>query len=146
MNQYTTLKEKHQEEVNNFPMFFAFSNNQFDDGMKKLGLQPSEIDKVCSIGCGGYIRKTDGDSMTKMYRRHKKECREAIANDTTGEGYIYDMFRYELDNHEYCITCYDGDALDALGVTHEQVEADERMIKALSKAKKDIGDWYRDFG
>jgi len=38
MNSYLELKEKHQKEVNEFPMFFAFNDKQFKEGMKKFGL------------------------------------------------------------------------------------------------------------
>lgn len=36
---YVQMKERHQKEVNEFPMMWAFNNDQFAQGMKKLGLQ-----------------------------------------------------------------------------------------------------------
>lgn len=30
---YLELKKKHQKEFNEFPMFFAFNQKQFDEGM-----------------------------------------------------------------------------------------------------------------
>lgn len=50
MNAYKVLKEKRQQEVNSFPIAFAFSDQQFDEGMRKLGLNPTDTDKVYSIG------------------------------------------------------------------------------------------------
>ena len=38
-NKYDEIKEKHQQRVNNFPMIFAFSQEQLYEGMKKLGLK-----------------------------------------------------------------------------------------------------------
>ena len=66
--------------------------------------------------------------------RLKKE--NAIAADTTGDGFIFDMFVYELANHEYCITYDLEDTLDALGLTPEEVNADKRLSHGLNKAIK----------
>ena len=53
MNQYRVLKEKHEKEINNFPLMFAFSKKQFAEGMQKLGLKETNTDKIISIGVGG---------------------------------------------------------------------------------------------
>jgi hypothetical protein len=90
-NAYLALKRKHQEEVNNFPMMFAFSNKQFAEGMAKLGLTENDTDKIYSIGGGGYIRKTDSEALSEMFDRHNKEMKNAIDSDLTGEGFIFDM-------------------------------------------------------
>ena len=37
MTKYNELREKHQKEVNEFPIGFAFSDQQFEEQMKKLG-------------------------------------------------------------------------------------------------------------
>jgi hypothetical protein len=55
------VKSKQQQEINDFPMFFAFSEAQFNEGMKELGLRPSDTDKVCRLGwTGGFFLRTDG--------------------------------------------------------------------------------------
>lgn len=93
------MKEKHQKEVNEFPMFFAFSNKQFEEGMKKLGLESSETDKIYKFGkIGGFYRKTDVPRLKEMLNRHDEEMEKAIASD---DKFIFDMFHYELGNHEY---------------------------------------------
>lgn len=145
-NMYRELKNKHQDEVNSFPMVFAFSNQQFEESMDKLGLDPTETNKVCSIGAGGFILKTDKEAFRKMFERHERERKEAIEADKTGEGYIYDMFDYELGNHEYCITYDIEDALNALGLTVEEVENNPLFTKALNKACKAQREWYEIHG
>ena len=35
MNNYINMKSRHQQEVNDFPMFFAFSDKQFEKGIAK---------------------------------------------------------------------------------------------------------------
>lgn len=59
MNKYAEMKKRHQEEVNQLPLGFAFSNKQFEEMMEKWGLSPADTDKICSIGAGGYIQKKD---------------------------------------------------------------------------------------
>lgn len=139
-NKYLTLKQKHQEEVNNFPMVFAFSNEQFKEGMEKLGLTATDTDKVCSIGGGGFIRKEDSNSLSEMFSRHTNEKQEAMSNDPTGDGYILDMFDYELGNHEYSYTWDVEPTLDALGLTMDDVNKDERLLHGLNKARKNQQD------
>lgn len=38
-------------------LFFAFNNQQFAKGMRKIGLSETETDKIVSIGAGGYLLK-----------------------------------------------------------------------------------------
>lgn len=134
MNAYGELKEKQQKEVNEFPLGFAFSNEQFEEMMKKWGLKPKDTDKIYSLPGGGFVQRKDSKALHEMFSRHTKELEEAIGADETGEGFIYDMFLYELDNHEYGYTMELEDTLDALGYTMEQIKADERLLRGLEKA------------
>ena len=144
-NLYKELHDRHQVEINAFPFGFAFSQDQFDKMMvERFNLTPTDTDKIYSIGGGGYIRKEDHQAMCEMIERHAKEKKDAIAADLTGEGYIYDMFVYELANHEYMITMTSDDTLDALGLTWEDVKADSRLSHGLKKAKKYILENYDD--
>ena len=144
-NLYKELHDRHQAEINAFPFGFAFSQEQFDKMMvDRFNLEPTDTDKIYSIGGGGYICKEDHQAMCDMIERHAKEKKDAIAADLTGEGYIYDMFVYELANHEYMITMTSDDTLDALGLTWEDVKADSRLSHGLKKAKKYILENYDD--
>lgn len=136
-NAYLIMKEKHQKEVNAFPLGACFNNQQFADMMEKWGLTVNDTDKIVSLGAGCYIRKTDVHAFNEMFERHVKERETAIENDTTGDGFIYDMFIYELANHEYCITYDYEDTFDALGLSYKQVARDKRLLHGLQKAEKD---------
>lgn len=133
---YSELRQKQQKEVDEFPFGFAFNNEQFKEMMEKFGLTENDTDKIYSIGAGGYIRKSDADSMHKMFTRHEQERKQAIENDKDGTNYIYEMFRYELDNHEYCITYDLEPTLRALGLTEEEVNKNPKLLKGLKKALK----------
>jgi hypothetical protein len=60
----------------------------------------------------------------------------AIENDSTGDGFIFQMFNYELSNHEYCISGDVSNTLEALGFTFDEVNADKRLLHGLKKAIK----------
>lgn len=139
MNKYLELKQKHEKEFNAFPMKFAFSDEQFERGMAELGLAPEQTDKIYKFGnTGGFYRRSDAEALHEMLARHEREREKAIAADTTGDGYIYDMFLYELRNHEYGYTGDAEDTLDALGLDYEEIAADERLARGFKKAKTTI--------
>ena len=76
--------------------------------------------------------------MHETFDRHKREMKEAIAADPTGEGFIFDMFLRELENHEYGYTGDMTDALEALGFTAQEVVDDPRLNRGISKAHQVI--------
>ena len=138
---YRELKQKHQNEVDAFPMGFAFSKEQFAKMMAKWDLGENDTDKIYRFGnTGGFYKRTDAKALHEMFDRHERERNEAMDADMTGDEYIYQMFRYELANHEYCITYDYEPTLDALGLTYDEVRNDERLWKSLQKAKKDYLD------
>jgi len=118
-------------------MQFAFSDKQFEEGMAKFGLTPNDTDKVYSfLNTGGFYLRTDAERLHEMLGRHYKEKQDAIAADPTGEGFIFDMFNYELANHEYVISrCIDS-TLDALGLELGDIKKDTRLQHGLKLAKK----------
>lgn len=138
MNQYSILRSRQQKEIDAFPFMFAFNQKQFDEGMLRLGLKPTDTDKIYSIGAGGYIRKTDSPALHEMLDRHAAEMQAAIDADATGEGFVKDMFLYELDNHEFSYTYDMEPALDALGLTMEQVAGDYKLSDGLYLARREI--------
>ena len=138
INKYAEIKSKHQERVNEFPMRFFFSEKQFEEAMNDLGLTKDDTDKVLSIPGGGIIRKTDAEAYGKMFKEIMAEEKRNIEEDKDGTGYIADMFEYELNNHEYGYTYSAEPALEALGLTFEQVEKDKALSNGFNIAKKRI--------
>lgn len=114
LNSYEEIKNQIQERVNSFPLGFAFSDEQFKEMMSKWGLNPeSDLNKIVSLGCGGYIRKSDIKAYNEMLEENENELKEALEDDET----LKDAFLYELANHEYTINYYQGnfDTLTSLG-------------------------------
>jgi len=133
-NLYKELTDRQEKEFAEFPMMFAFSNEQFAEGMVKLGLTAKDKDKIFSFGGGGYYKKSDSDRLKELLSRHNKEHLTAIEEDVTGLNYIADMFSYELANHEYGYTYDAEDTFNALGLTLEIINKKENLISGLSKA------------
>ena len=120
-NSYLELTRRQQEEVNAFPMKFAFSDEQFKQGMDDLGLNEEDTDKITIIDHNGFTRKTDKKAYEEMIERLTNELDTAISNDKTGENFIKDMFSYELGNHEFGYTRDLTDTLDSLGYTEQDI-------------------------
>lgn len=135
MNAYVQLKQKKQEEFNAFPMAFAFSTEQMKEGLDKLGITK---DEAIGIGAGGFIRKSDLEAFKALVKRWQDAEAEAIANDKTGEGFIKDMFVYELDNHEFGYTGNSEDTVRDLGLTYEKIQSDKVLSRGFDLARKEI--------
>ena len=130
---YNELKEKNAKELNDFDgIFFAFSNEQFIEGMKKLGLNEDDKDKVCSFGSGGIILKSRSKAFNDMFKRNSSAMEEALKKPD----FLLSALSYELANHEYCITYDFEDTFDALGLTFEDIKAVDGGLDALREAKE----------
>ena len=140
METYQEMKIRHQKEVNAFPIYFAFSNVQLGRMFKELGLNPQkDCDKIVSIpGTGGFILKKDTGAYKEMSQRQHEELHNAISEDVDGTGFIYQMFRYELANHEFGYTGDADDAIAALGYTEKQIEETPALKQGFEKAKQYI--------
>jgi len=138
-NKYRELKEQQQQEVHEFPFFFAYNDEQFAEGMKRFGLAVNNTDKIYKFGdTGGFYLRTDAARLREMSDRHEAEREAAIAADKKGTGYIYHMFRDELINHEFTWTEDLTDTLDALCITVEEINNNPRLRRGLEKAMKDL--------
>lgn len=137
MNKYKEFSDRVMEEVNALPLGFAFSNKQFEEMMNEWGLTVEDTDKIYKLGIsGGFYRKEDSQFIKDTLARHEQELQDEIAADPDGTNFIYDMFVYELRNHEYSYTGDIDETLDALGFTIEDIKNDERLEKGLLLAMK----------
>lgn len=92
-------KERDSVNVNEYDCFFAFSNEQFAEGLKKI--RPlKESEKLVQFSAGGYGTKDGVERITEYFNsfeeRIKKECDPQ------------EIYCYEYNNYESCIA-YDGD-------------------------------------
>lgn len=92
-------KERNEVDVKKYDCFFAFSNQQFSEGLKSI--RPlKEGEKIVSIGAGGYGTRDGVDRLFAYYdevnARIKAECDPQ------------EVYVYEYNNHESFIS-WDGD-------------------------------------
>lgn len=141
-NLYKELIDKQMAEINVFPVKTATNNEQFKKIVNEWNLSFNENSdnfygkQLVPVSLGMFIRKKDVKAFNDMLNRHRKEHQKAIKEDTTGEGYIYDMFVYELQNYEYGYTGCVDDTLEALGISRETLQQNAAMSQALAKARK----------
>lgn len=92
-NQLISEKQvKYNNLMDEFKVFWAFNNKQFNEGIAKCELLEGE--KVVSIGAGGYIPKKNVQSFIDGQKSIEKWFKNAMK--TMKEEHIL----YELNNHE----------------------------------------------
>lgn len=135
INQYRLLKEKQQKEFNTLPLYFAFSQSQWEEILRKIGIKENETrKKLISIGGGGFMLKEDYPKYKEMINKHYNEIQYKIENDKDGTGFIMDMFSYELYNHEYGYTRELYETLESLGLTYKNIEENKNLKNGLNLA------------
>ena len=135
---YRQMKERVQKKFNAFPIGFAFSNQQFEDEMKRLNVKsPKEL---CSIGAGGFIRKSDKKEYLDLIKWMKQEEEKFLKSEEN----ILDAIIYEMGNHEYQFSYDDEEIQELFDIDWN----DERNKKLYKKAKKQYwnlcieNDWF----
>lgn len=130
---YAELKKKQQEELNAFPIGFAFNNEQFEKMMNGWGLTVADTDKIYSIGAGGYIRKEDSKKLDELLARLEKERKDFRKNRKE----LYKGFIDELWNHEYILCPDDEVVLDKFGYTVQDLAEDSDLRAVYKRAVAD---------
>ena len=129
---YSEMKERHQKLIDELPLKFAFSDEQFEKAMIELGLTKEDTDKVVGIGGGGFCLPETADKLIEYYKQFEKEEAKAFKNDD----FLRSAFEYELANHEYIITYELEDTLRALNISKEEYNKNERYKKIMKEAIK----------
>lgn len=130
---YKEIKAIGQKEFSEFKgIFFAFSNEQFSEGMKKIGAE--SVTELVDIGAGGFILKSKKAEFKKLIADIEGRKQDFLNKKEN----FYDAVLYELRNHEYGYTGDHTDALEALGKTYEDLSLEQK--DALQKAKSIVND------
>ena len=135
---YQEMKKRWQEELKKIPKKFAFTDEQFKKGMKELGLNENDTDKIIGIGAGGFMKETDVEAYKELSQKHFKEFWTEITKDAVGDKFIKNMFLYELNNHEYGYTNDITDTLMSLGLSDKDIKENENLRTGLLLAEKEI--------
>ena len=112
------LQEKHREELNAFPIAYAFNDEQLKEALEKLGATKEEC--VTVFGHGDIVKRTDAKRFIAMLKRHTDEVKEKLRTDPD---FAEAAFLYEMDNHEYAINWSgDEDVLSCFAITWDDIE------------------------
>ena len=113
--EYLDLKKRHQKEFDEFPIAYAFNDEQLQEALEKLGATKEEC--VTVFGHGDIVKRTDAKALVKMMRRHDDELKQRLKDDPN---FAEAAFLYEMDNHEYAINwSADEDVLAAFGISFD---------------------------
>lgn len=128
-NKYLKLKKKHEQQINNFKMFFAFNEEQFKEGLKELKTTQQNL---ISIGYGGFIKKEDIKKYNEMFKKFDEEYKKLFLDEEN----LFNAFIYELSNHEYSYSYEDIPVLNSLGFKdYESLTEREKKIYEKAKTK-----------
>ena len=115
--EYLDLKNKHQKEFENFPIAYAFNDQQLKEALEKLRATKEEC--VSVFGHGDIVKRTDAKILIKMMRRHDEEMKQKLKDDPD---FAEAAFLYEMNNHEYAINwTADEDVLSCFNITFEDI-------------------------
>ena len=115
--EYLDLKKKHQKEFEDFPIAYAFNDEQLKEALAKLGAIKEEC--VTVFDHGDIVKRTDTKALIAMMRNHDEELKQRLKNDPD---FAEAAFLYEMDNHEYAINwSADEDVLAAFAITFEDI-------------------------
>lgn len=115
--EYMDLRNRHQREFDEFPIVYAFNDEQLKEALEKLGATKEECISV--FGHGDIVRREDADKLIQLLDRQQDELIRRILDD---EEFAEAAFLYEMDNHEYAINLEGDEAvLDSLGLTFKKI-------------------------
>lgn len=137
--EYLDLMKKHQQELTDFPIAYAFSDKQLKEALKKLGAKKEEC--VTVMGHGDIVKREDAPKLIAMFKRHTKELHEALKDEEFAEA----AFLYEMDNHEYAIN-WDGDAdvLNCFALDEDdliEMNLERAYLRARNKHMQHAREW-----
>lgn len=125
---YREFKAIMQKRFNAIPLYYFFNAEQKREVLNKLNIKASELKNKVVTFQGGIILKTQSHKIDEFYN-WLCECEKTLYQR---KDYLYQLFYYELFNHEVQITCDYDSFLKDIGM-----ELDAKLkTKAFEKAKK----------
>ena len=138
-DEYLELKKRHQQELEDFPIAYAFNDEQLKEALEKLGAAKDEC--VTIFGHGDIVKRENAKPFLKMLERQDKEMKQQIKDDPE---FAEAAFLYEMDNHEYAINwSADEDVLAAFNINFDfirkhglQMAYDRARTQHMKNAEK----------
>ena len=138
---YVDFKEKNDKAFHDFiskNVFFAFSDEQFKEGLKKFNIKENEVaDKLYRYVGGGFMLKSAAKEEKEILKRQHRIANKYFNNYKN----LVDALVYEMFNHECGYTGSYTEGLYALGYGFEDLKKDKRLRKAYFQAKRKVWKW-----
>lgn len=102
MKPYLALKKRQQEEYDRFSnewCFYAFSDSQLEEGLRKMREKLGEDEKAVRFLPGCFVAESRFGELESISDRQMEELFDAMQDDAFAES----AFLYEMENHEYGI-------------------------------------------
>ena len=129
METYKQMSERHQKIVDSLPIYYALSDEQLDTKLAEIGCS---LKDVMPFGYGGFHKREDKELIKATFKKLAKEMKDALKN----YDFLVSAFRYELANHEYCVTFEPDDTFAALGLSVKDVYTSEFKLSAFKEARQ----------
>ena len=130
--EYLDLKKQHEKEVADFPIAYAFNDEQLIEALEKLGAK-SVSECVTVLGHGDIVKKTDAKRFVDMLKKQVIDLKFKMIQDNE---FAEAAFLYEMDNHEYAINWSgDEDVLRCFAMKEEELD-DLDLTDAYLRARK----------
>lgn len=115
--EYLDLKKRHEKELSDFPIAYAFNDKQLEEALEKLGATKEEC--VTVFGHGDIVKRENAKPFIKMLERQTEELKQKLKDDPD---FAEAAFLYEMNNHEYSINwTADEDVLACFNITFEDI-------------------------
>ena len=138
--EYLDLQKRHEKELAEFPIAYAFSDKQLEEALEKLGATKEEC--VTVFGHGDIVKRTDAKAFLAMLKRHTDEVQEKLKND---KEFAEAAFLYEMDNHEYAINwSADEDVMSCFNLNWEKLRKwglEDAYRRARNQHMKHAEEW-----
>ena len=116
-NEYLELKKRHEKELEDFPIAYAFNDKQLEEALVKLNATKEEC--VTVFGHGDIVKRENAKPLIKMMERQVEELQQRLRDDPD---FAEAAFLYEMDNHEYAINWSgDEDVLACFNLSFEKI-------------------------
>ena len=138
--EYLDLQKRHQKELEDFPIAYAFNDKQLEEALEKLGATKEEC--ITIFGHGDIVKRENAKPFIKMLERHTQEIKKKLAEDVE---FAEAAFLAEMDNHEYAINwSADEDVLDCFCIDWDFIRKHGLQMaydSARNKHFKQMEDW-----
>jgi hypothetical protein len=129
---YTEFREKQEVEISNFPICWAFNEDQLKEAMLKLNV--TDRKELATIGAGSVLLKNKVNDWYKLQFKQSEDLNKQLKES---DDFAYCLFSYELRNHEFVYTNDLDDFLESIGLNSEKIKNNERLFNIFLKAKKE---------